>query len=123
MLPHQGAGVGQAFEDGLVLATILAHPAVTLANLPAALAIYDDVRRPYSQGVQQGSARNGDNYHLCRAGWEGVSAEDSKAGRYPRELIGVLGEELRKQLRWLFETRSILDERNALRERVAALAV
>ena len=121
MLPHQGAGVGQAFEDGLVLATILSHPAVTLANLPAALAIYDDVRRPYSQGVQQGSARNGDNYDLCRAGWEAVSTEDSRAGRYPRELIGVLGEELRKQTKWLFEV-SIICERDALRERVAALA-
>ena len=90
MLPHQGAGAGQAFEDGLVLATILSYPAVTLANLPATLAIYYDVRRPYSQGVQQGSARNGDNYHLCCAGWELVSVEDSRAGRYPRELLGRL---------------------------------
>ena len=120
MLPHQGAGVGQAFEDGLILATTLSHPAVTLANLPTALAIYDDVRRPYSQGVQRGSARNGDNYHLCRAGWESVSVEDSRAGRHPHELLGRLQEELRNQTRWLFET-SILDERDALRERVAAL--
>ena len=121
MLPHQGAGVGQAFEDGLVLATILSQPAVTLANLPAALAIYDDVRRPYSQGVQEGSARNGDNYHLHRAGWEAVSAEDSSAGRYARGLVGALEAALRAQTRWLFET-SVLDGREALRERVAALA-
>ncbi|KAI1789079.1 FAD/NAD(P)-binding domain-containing protein [Ganoderma leucocontextum] len=121
MLPHQGSGVGQAFEDGLVLAIILSHPAVTRANLPAALAIYDDVRRPYSQEVQEGSARNGMNYQLRRAGWEDVSVEDSKAGRYPRELLGVLGEELLKQTKWLFET-SILDERAALLERIGALA-
>ena len=121
MLPHQGAGVGQAFEDGWVLAMILSHPAVTLANLPAALKIYDDIRRPFSQGVVRGSANNGTNYHLCRAGWENVSAEESREGRYPRELLGMLEEELRKQMRWMYET-SILDERAALLEKVGALS-
>ena len=42
MLPHQGAGAGQAFEDGFILAIVLAHPADTLENLPEALKIYDD---------------------------------------------------------------------------------
>ena len=121
MLPHQGAGVGQAFEDGWVLAMILSHPAVTLANLPAALKIYDDIRRPFSQGVVRGSANNGTNYHLCRAGWENVSAEESREGRYPRELLGMLEEELLKQMRWMYET-SILDERAALLEKVGALS-
>ena len=73
MLPHQGSGVGQAFEDGYILATVLAHPSVTLANLPAALTVYDDVRRPFSQNVQQGSDRNGMNYQLLRIGWENIS--------------------------------------------------
>ncbi len=122
MLPHQGAGVGQAFEDGWVLAMVLSHPAVTLANLPAALKIYDDVRRPFSQGVQEGSARNGTSYQLCRAGWEDVSVEDSSAGRYPRELLSVIAADVNKQTRWLYET-SILDERGALSERIEALAV
>ena len=121
MLPHQGAGVGQAFEDGWVLAMILSHPAVTLANLPAALKIYDDIRRPFSQGVVRGSANNGTNYHLCRAGWENVSAEESREGRYPRELLGVLGEELRKQTSWMYDS-SILDERAVLAERLSALS-
>ena len=121
MLPHQGAGVGQAFEDGWVLANVLSHPAVTLATLPAALKIYDDVRRPYSQGIAAGSAQNGSNFHLCRAGWEDVSVEDSMAGRYPRELLGVLGEELRKQTSWMYDS-SILDERAVLVERLGALS-
>ncbi|KAM5540134.1 hypothetical protein V8D89_006274 [Ganoderma adspersum] len=121
MLPHQGAGVGQAFEDGWVLATVLSHPAVTLANLPAALVIYDGVRRPYSQGIAAGSLQNGNNYHLCRAGWEDVSAEDSSAGRYPQELLGAVGQEIRKQTSWMYGT-SVLDERAVLAERLGALS-
>ncbi|PIL34400.1 hypothetical protein GSI_03175 [Ganoderma sinense ZZ0214-1] len=121
MLPHQGAGVGQAFEDGYILATVLAHPSVTLANLPAALAVYDDVRRPFSQGVRKGSQRNGMNYQLRRMGWENVSAEDSRVGRYPRELLRVLGEEVGKQIEWLRST-SILGEREGVVERLAALS-
>ncbi|KAI1789080.1 FAD/NAD(P)-binding domain-containing protein [Ganoderma leucocontextum] len=121
MLPHQGSGVGQAFEDGYILATILAHPSVTLANLPAALTVYDDVRRPFSQNVQQGSDKNGMNYQLRRAGWEDVSVEDSRAGRYPPELLGVLAEELRKQIEWTFET-NILGERARVEERLVALS-
>ncbi len=121
MLPHQGAGVGQAFEDGYILATVLAHPSVTLANLPAALKVYDDVRRPFSQSVQEGSNRNGMNYHLRRAGWEDISKEDSSAGRYPPELVGRLGEELVKQTGWMFES-SILDERASVEKRLVALS-
>lgn len=121
MLPYLGAGVGQAFEDGYILATILAHPAVTLATLPAALAVYDDVRRPFSQGVQEASEKNGRNYQLRRAGWENVSAEDSRAGRYPRELLDVLVRELSEITAWTRET-SILSEREGVVERIAALS-
>ncbi len=120
MLPYQGAGVGQAFEDGYILATVLAHPSVTPANLPAALAVYDDVRRPFSQGVQRGSERNGMRYQLRRAGWEDVSVEDSRAGRYPRELLDVLTGELREQLAWMQAT--ILSERAGVVERLEALS-
>nr|VWP01621.1 Uncharacterized protein [Ganoderma boninense] len=120
MVPYQGAGVGQAFEDGYILATVLAHPSVTLATLPAALAVYDAVRRPFSQEVQKGSENNGRNYQLRRAGWEDVSAEDSRAGRYPRELLDVLAEEIRTQVQWSRES-SILGEREGVVERLAAL--
>ena len=121
MLPHQGSGVGQAFEDGYILATVLAHPSVTLANLPTALTVYDDVRRPFSQNVQQGSDRNGMNYQLLRIGWENISEEDSRAGRYPSELLGKLEQELQKQTRWMYEA-SILDERALVEQRLVALS-
>lgn len=111
MLPHQGAGVGQAFEDGVVLATILAHASVTPTNLPAALAIYDTIRRPFSQDVQRRSDWNGITYQLRRAGsgWEDVSEADSRAGHYPCERLDVIADEVRAQMRWQFETTMEVD--------------
>ena len=122
MLPYQGAGAGQAFEDGFVLSMILSSPTVTLSNLPAALKIYDDLRRPFSQGVQRGSERNGANYHLRRAGsgWENISEEDSRAGRYPREWLTDIAEDVQAQMRWTFEA-NIEDDRARVADRLAAL--
>ena len=122
MLPHQGAGVGQAFEDGIILATALAHASVTRANLPTALSIYDAVRRPFSQGVQRRSDWNGMTYQLRRAGsgWEGVSEEESRAGRYARERLDAIAEEVRAQMRWQFET-TVEDDRARLAEMLQGL--
>ena len=120
MLPYQGAGVGQAFEDGYILATVLAHPSVTVANLPAALAVYDDVRRPFSQRVQCGSNENGMNYQLRRVGWEDVSVEDSRAGNYPCELLDAVSGEFQKLTVWAGDV-NILSEREGVEKRLAAL--
>ena len=124
MLPYQGAGAGQAFEDGFVLSLVLSSPAVTLANLDTALKIYDDLRRPFSQGVQRGSERNGATYHLRRAGsgWENITAEDSRTGRYPRERLKDIAEDVQAQMRWTYEA-SIEDDRARVAERLAVLSV
>jgi 2-polyprenyl-6-methoxyphenol hydroxylase-like FAD-dependent oxidoreductase len=47
MHPHLGQGAGQAIEDAVVLAAALAES----ADIPAALAHYDDVRRPRTQRI------------------------------------------------------------------------
>ena len=123
MLPYQGAGAGQAFEDGFVLSLILSSPAVTTSNLPAALKIYDDLRRPFSQGVQRGSEVCGANHQLRRAGsgWENISEKDSRGGRYPRELLATLAEEMQTLRRWMFEE-NIENDRARVAERLAALS-
>lgn len=57
MLPHLGQGANQSIEDGMALATILAHadePAV-----PAALAAYEKLRRERVAEVQRGSRQHG----------------------------------------------------------------
>ncbi|TBU31268.1 FAD/NAD(P)-binding domain-containing protein [Dichomitus squalens] len=103
MVPFQGAGLGQAIEDGFVLANILAHSSVTSTNVSEALKIYDDVRRPFSQSVQQGSEWTGTLYQLRGAGWEDISVEDSLAGRYPPELLSDFEKDARAQMEWQYD--------------------
>jgi salicylate hydroxylase len=62
-LPHQGAGTGQAIEDALVLAEVLAAAHVK-ENIPAALKAYDVIRRPRSQAVVKTSRDAGNLYQL-----------------------------------------------------------
>ena len=59
--PHQGAGCGQAFEDALVMCTLLADEAVkTREHVASALAAYDAVRRPRTLEVVRTSRENGE---------------------------------------------------------------
>jgi salicylate hydroxylase len=61
MLPHLGQGVNQALEDAVVLATLLgASP--NSADVPHALATYEELRRDRTARVQLGSRRNGAGY-------------------------------------------------------------
>jgi salicylate hydroxylase len=61
MLPHLGQGVNQALEDAVVLATLLgASP--NSADVPHALARYEELRRDRTARVQLGSRRNGAGY-------------------------------------------------------------
>jgi salicylate hydroxylase len=61
MLPHLGQGVNQALEDAVALATLLgACPGP--AQVPRALAAYQDLRRDRTARVQLGSRRNGAGY-------------------------------------------------------------
>ncbi|THV01451.1 FAD/NAD(P)-binding domain-containing protein [Dendrothele bispora CBS 962.96] len=62
MLPHLGAGVGQGFEDVLVLTHLLTHPQTKKANLSHVLAQYNKVRPPRANSVLHGSTRAGEIY-------------------------------------------------------------
>ncbi|KAL7005991.1 hypothetical protein EMMF5_004532 [Cystobasidiomycetes sp. EMM_F5] len=61
--PHQGAGAGQATEDGLFLSRLLAHPNISKnpspAKLKAALEIYQKMRHDRAAKVQTTSAQAG----------------------------------------------------------------
>ena len=57
MLPHLGQGANQAVEDGMALATLLAH--VDTIGVPAALMAYDRLRRERVAEVQLGARQNG----------------------------------------------------------------
>ena len=86
-----------------MLSALLSHPSITLKTLHQGLKTYDDVRRPFSQEVQGFSDQTGALYHLEKAGWEGISAEDSMAGRYPAGMVAELGETLKKKLSWVYD--------------------
>jgi salicylate hydroxylase len=58
MLPHLGQGANQSIEDGMALATILAH-VDNSAAVPAALQAYDRFRRERVAEVQRGSRQHG----------------------------------------------------------------
>ena len=57
MLPHLGQGANQSIEDGMALATILAH--VDAAAVPASLLAYERLRRERVAEVQLGARQNG----------------------------------------------------------------
>ena len=57
MLPHLGQGANQCIEDGMALATILAH--INGAAVPAALLIYERLRRERVAQIQLGARQHG----------------------------------------------------------------
>jgi salicylate hydroxylase len=60
MLPHLGQGANQGLEDGMALATILARADCKTA--PAALLVYEKLRRERVAQVQRGARENGLRY-------------------------------------------------------------
>ena len=82
---------------------LLTHPSVNIKNLPRALKIYDDLRRPFAQNIQRLSELTGTLYHLVAMGWENVSAEESAAGQYPPELLSAVGKKMLETQMWVGE--------------------
>jgi salicylate hydroxylase len=62
MLPFMAQGAAQAIEDGATLATSLRHAGA--ADVPAALARYDALRRPRASRLQALSQENKTRFHL-----------------------------------------------------------
>ena len=60
MLPHLGQGANQSIEDGMALATILAR--TDRKTAPAALLVYERLRRERVAEVQRGARQNGLRY-------------------------------------------------------------
>lgn len=65
MLPHLGAGAGQAIEDAYVLSKLLSHPQTTKSNVKSVLKAYDYIRRPRANKVLTRSRDAGEIYELC----------------------------------------------------------
>jgi len=101
MTPHNGAGAGQAFEDGYILAALLAQPSITPATLGLALQIYDCVRRPFAQDVERRSRYTGMLYEFNGAGCEVFTEEESAAGLIPQEKLDETALEIDNMFKWV----------------------
>lgn len=84
MLPHLGQGANQSIEDGMALATILAH--ADSATVPAALLAYERLRRERAAEVQSGARRNGLRYDSLYADLEQRDAEIAAHAQFRKHL-------------------------------------
>ncbi|KZT30268.1 salicylate hydroxylase [Neolentinus lepideus HHB14362 ss-1] len=102
MAPHQGAGAGQAIEDTYILASLLTHPLCTKEALPAALGIYDSIRRPLANSVLEGSRRAGLLYDF---NLPGLTEEDimREGGRQSMEVLHRVGKTMDTIHEWIWK--------------------
>ncbi|KAI0799845.1 FAD/NAD(P)-binding domain-containing protein, partial [Irpex lacteus] len=128
MTPHLASGAGQAIEDALVLATLLAHPTTENSSIPTALRIYDTTRRPFAQQIQDLSFKTGEIAWLdsprVRMYRDSNNSEDSVAGdgSIPeRVLREVIEEDMVDVQRWTWTTDPMGDVERAVRELEAAV--
>lgn len=114
MTPHQGSGAGQGIEDAYVLGSLLGHPSVTLGNIRTALEVYEKIRVPFANGVQQGSLNDSGLYTFNDPRTDHFLASDGKRTRNcAGEDIGQLweiGHASVSGLRWAWTT-NVEDDR------------
>ncbi|KAI0689374.1 hypothetical protein BC835DRAFT_255975 [Cytidiella melzeri] len=105
MTPHLASGAGQAVEDGLVLASLLTQPEVQRGSIQRALEVYDEVRRPFAQHIQDLSFQYGDMLRLESPRMMHYTTEDSIAGKISRdELMELLEQDTMDVQRWMWTT-------------------
>ncbi|TFY51588.1 hypothetical protein EVG20_g10929 [Dentipellis fragilis] len=100
MLPHQGAGAGQAIEDAFILASLLGDPSVTPLTLEHALKAYEHVRLPLANHVLTGSRESGRMYEFV--------------GEYDFGDCEQLGPTIERQWDWVSEDGPDEDAQRAL---------
>lgn len=88
MLPHQGAGAGQALEDAYVLASLLTDPHCDRLAVPETLEAFEASRHARTCRVQATSREAGDVYEFCGA----ATGEDERR----------LAEDLETRFDWLW---------------------
>jgi salicylate hydroxylase len=84
MLPHLGQGANQSIEDGMALATILA--CADRKTAPAALLVYERLRRERVAQVQRGARENGLRYDSANSDLGVRDAEITAHAAFRRRL-------------------------------------
>ncbi|KAI0085592.1 hypothetical protein BDY19DRAFT_442598 [Irpex rosettiformis] len=105
MTPHLASGAGQAVEDALFLSTLLGQSETTKATIPSALAVYDEIRRPFAQHIQELSFKTGEIAWLDGPRTQSYSAEECAAGRIPESVLQqTISEDMAGVQRWTWTT-------------------
>jgi salicylate hydroxylase len=99
MLPHMGAGAGQALEDGWILGRVLSDylsrsPERCFVTLEASMQLYQDVRLPRAQKAQAASRVSGRTYQMQNEDMSSLSYE---------ECLPILAETNRQRMKWIWE--------------------
>ena len=100
MVPHQSAGGGQAIEDAYIISKSLAeflerraHRKKTAVSLEKWMGLYQTVRLPRAQRVQETSRETGYLYHLQTLDMQGKTTD---------ERLEILGERIKNRLEWIW---------------------
>ncbi|GES61352.1 hypothetical protein ATEIFO6365_0011001100 [Aspergillus terreus] len=99
MCPHQGAGAGQALEDGYILGRALrdyfgnAEHRGTSCSIYDALSLYNSIRYPRSEKVQTTSRQAGDLYQLKAPELAGLNYDDA---------LPVMERLLKNRMQWIW---------------------
>ncbi|KAI7334303.1 hypothetical protein KC340_g2540 [Hortaea werneckii] len=99
MLPHLGAGAGQAMESGWILGRALSEHLsgatyLSFASLEKVAQLYQDVRLPRAQKAQRTSRAAGNTYEM--------QAEDMLDKSY-EECIPMMAERTKERMKWVWE--------------------
>ncbi|KAJ8469482.1 hypothetical protein ONZ45_g16873 [Pleurotus djamor] len=86
MVPHQGAGAGQAIEDAYIIASLLSQTETEKVNIEAALLAYEHIRLRIANHVLNGSRESGKMYEF-----DSIYGEDYR----------VLGSAIEQQWDWI----------------------
>jgi salicylate hydroxylase len=81
-----------------MLATLLAQPETQRETVVHALKVFDEIRRPFAQHVQDMSLEAGKVIFLGNARMQSYTAEDSAAGKIPHDQLTELIAQDAKQL-------------------------
>lgn len=97
MLPHLGAGAGQAMEDGWVLGRSLSEYLSNSSNphfatLESTACLYQTIRLPRAQKAQATSRAAGNTYEM--------QAEDMKDKSF-EECIPMIAQRTRERMKWV----------------------
>lgn len=102
-------------EDAVILADVLSHTKTARGSVEHALKVYDEIRRPFAQNVQDMSHDSGEAIWLVGPRMRKYTVEDSASGKIPHdELELVLREDTLSKYLWAWETTLRRDRERAI---------